>query len=190
MTSVNLAPGLYPGSPSLRTLLSLSASGENYRENRENLLTDTSHSTEATPVDRIGGSSTYMYVSADKRIGRSSDHVPRDDSSDPPGHLSLSLRIGLYNTDPRTGHLGTGHQTGHHGTGHRIGHLDTNHWAGHLDTGHRAGHLGIDLRAGHIVPDLVIAYSRDRHSSSRRHRSKIKPEASSLYEPQFLRLVF
>ena len=74
----------------------------------------------------------------------------------PPGHLSLSLRIGLYNTDPRTGHLGTGHRTGHHGTGHRIGHLDINHRAGHLDTSHRAGHLGIDLRAGHIVPDLVI----------------------------------
>ena len=65
----------------------------------------------------------------------------------PPGHLSLSLRIGLYNTDP---------QTGHHGTGHRIGHHDTNHRAGHLDTGHWAGHFSIDLRAGHIVPDLVI----------------------------------
>ena len=58
---------------------SKSASGENYRENWENLLTDTSRSTEATPLDRIGGSTTN--VSADKRIGRSSDHVSRDDSS-------------------------------------------------------------------------------------------------------------
>ena len=79
MTSVNLAPGLYSGSPSLRTLLSLSASGDNYRENRENLLTDTSRPTEVTPVDPIGGSTTNM--SADKRINRSSDHVLRDDSS-------------------------------------------------------------------------------------------------------------
>ena len=58
---------------------SKSASGENYRENRENLLTDTSRSMEATPVDRIGGSTAN--VSADKRIDRSSDHVSRDDSS-------------------------------------------------------------------------------------------------------------
>ena len=58
---------------------SKSASGENYRENRENLLTDTSRSTEATPIDRIGGSTTN--VSADKKIDRSSDHVSRDDSS-------------------------------------------------------------------------------------------------------------
>ena len=58
---------------------SKSASGENYWENWENLLTDTSSSTEATPLDRIGGSTTN--VSADKRIGRSSDHVSRDDSS-------------------------------------------------------------------------------------------------------------
>ena len=53
---------------------SQSASGENYRENRENLLTDTSRSTEVTPVDPIGGSTTNM-------ISRSSDHVLRDDSS-------------------------------------------------------------------------------------------------------------
>ena len=58
---------------------SKSTSGVNYRENRENLLTDTSRSTEATPVDPIGGSTTN--VSADKRIGRSCDHVSRDDSS-------------------------------------------------------------------------------------------------------------
>ena len=58
---------------------SKSASGENYWENRENLLTDTSRSTEVTPVDPIGGSATNM--SADKRISRSSDHVLRDDSS-------------------------------------------------------------------------------------------------------------
>ena len=55
---------------------SKSTSGENYREN---LLTDTSRSTEATPVDRIGGSTTNL--SADKRIDRSSGHVSRDDSS-------------------------------------------------------------------------------------------------------------
>ena len=171
---------------------SKSASGENYRENRENLLTDNSRSTEVTPVDPIGGSTTNM--SADKRISRSSDHMLRDDSSSsgrdssesdrhragfhPPGHLGLSQRIGLYNTDPRTGHLGTGHQTGHLGTGHRIGHLDTNHRAGYLDTGHRAGHLDIDLRAGHIVPDLVIGLILYRHSSSRRHGSKIKHKYS------------
>ena len=58
---------------------SKSASGENYRENRENPLTDTSRSTEATPLDRIGGFTTN--VSPDKRIDRSSDHESMDDSS-------------------------------------------------------------------------------------------------------------
>ena len=56
-----------------------STSGENNRENRENPLTYTSRSTEATPVDRIGGSTTN--VSTDKKIDRSSDHDSMDDSS-------------------------------------------------------------------------------------------------------------
>ena len=56
-----------------------SASGANYQENRGNPLTDTSRSTDATPVDLTGGSTTNE--SADKRIERSSNHESMDDSS-------------------------------------------------------------------------------------------------------------
>ena len=185
MTSVNLAPGLYPGSPSLRTLLSLkSASGENYQENRENLLTDTSRSMEATPVDRIGGSTTN--VSADKKIDRSSDHVSRDDSSfsrrdssesdQSPGRVSPARSSQSQSKDWSLQHRFPDRSSLHRSSRHR----SQDRASRHQSPGRSSRHRSPGRSYRHRSPGWTYrsrschrSYSRDRHSSSRRHRSKI-----------------
>ena len=152
-----------------------SALGENYRENREDPLTDTSRSTEATPVDRIGGSTTK--VSADKRIDRSSNHESRDDSSPSgqessesdwsPGQVSPALSSQPQSKDGSSQHQSLDRSSRHQSPGRSSWHQSPGRSSQHRSPGRT-----YRPRSSHR------SYSRDRHSSSRRHRSRIKHKYS------------
>ena len=172
---------------------SKSASGENYREKRENLLTDTSRSTEATPVDRIGGSTTN--VSADKRIDRSSDQVSRVDSSSSGRDSSESDRSPgrvspVWSSQPQSKDRSLQHRSPDRSSRHRSPDLSSQHRSQdraslHQSPGRSSRHRSPGRSSRHRSPGRTYlsrschrSYSQDRHSSSRRHRSKIKHKYS------------
>ena len=163
---------------------SKSASGENYGENRENLLTGTSRSTEVTPVDPIGGSTTNM--SADKRISRSSDHVLRDDSSSSgqdsnesdrsPGRVSPARSSQPQSKDRSLLHRSPGRSSLHQSPDRSSRHRSQDRASRHNTPGRSSRHLLPGRSSRHRSPGRTYrsrschrSYSRDRLSSSRRH---------------------